>query len=310
MNVGIKLDGLPAECLLDLAPQIERAGFDELWVVEDYGLAGGFVQAATALARTRSIRVGIGIAPAAVRNVMYLSMEIAGLARMHPDRFIAGIGHGMPEWLHQVGAYPESLMTTLEEVATAARGILHGETVTFHGRHLNLDAARLTHPPTPPPPLNLGVRGPKGLRLASRIADGTILAEGSGPQYVADVRHLAGPTNHRITVFSWLSIDHDGELAVLAQGAGQFGRPGHQLGAGVGGHGRADEGVLQVDDDQRGDGSSAVTVMSCAFCSAAAPAPGRARRADPSAGRYRRPSHRHRLPATPGVRSRQAGRVV
>jgi hypothetical protein len=81
--------------------------------------------------------------------------------------------------------YPESLMTTLEEVATAARGILHGETVTFHGRHVNLDVARLTHPPTPPPPLNLGVRGPKGLRLASRIADGTILAEGSGPPYVA-----------------------------------------------------------------------------------------------------------------------------
>jgi hypothetical protein len=41
------------------------------------------------------------------------------------------------------------------------------------------------------------------------------------------------------------------------------------------------------------------------------PAPGRARRANRGAGRHRRPGlHRHRLPATPGVRARQAGRLV
>ncbi|WP_327721785.1 hypothetical protein OG381_45060 [Streptomyces sp. NBC_00490] len=42
--------------------------FDELRVVEDLGYRGGLVQAATMLARTRRIRVGLRLLPAA-RNV-------------------------------------------------------------------------------------------------------------------------------------------------------------------------------------------------------------------------------------------------
>jgi alkanesulfonate monooxygenase SsuD/methylene tetrahydromethanopterin reductase-like flavin-dependent oxidoreductase (luciferase family) len=216
MDYGIKLDGLPAEELRVLAPLIDRSGLDELWVVEDLGLAGGFTQAATALADTEHVRVGLGISPAVARNPAYLAMEISTLARMHPGRFISGIGHGMPGWLDQVGARPASLLGALGEVTTAVRRLLAGEDVSMDGGHVHLDHVMLTHPPHDPPSLQLGVRGPKGVALATREADGVILAEGSGPAYVRTVRDTLGP-GHRLTVFVWLCLrpDRDDALAEL-----------------------------------------------------------------------------------------------
>lgn len=213
MRLGVKVECLPAETLLDLAPRAEAAGLDEFWVIEDLGYAGGIAQAATALAVTRRITVGLGIAPAAARNVAYLAMEVATLARVHPGRFHMGVGHGVPEWLAQAGCRPAGLMTALEEVTVALRRLLAGEEVTRDGSHVRLDRVRLAHPPDSPPPVSLGVRGPKGLALARRAADGTILAEGSAAEYVAEVAAVARGTGHRVTVFSWFSVDRDGDAA-------------------------------------------------------------------------------------------------
>jgi hypothetical protein len=47
-----------------------------VWVVEDCFLRGAFAQAATVLA-TSSRGVGLGIIPAAARNVAFAAMEIA-----------------------------------------------------------------------------------------------------------------------------------------------------------------------------------------------------------------------------------------
>jgi 5,10-methylenetetrahydromethanopterin reductase len=214
--IGFKLDARPSEDVLPLARSAEQAGLSELWVCEDLGLAGGIAQAAAALAVTTHLEVGLGIAPAAVRNPMYLAMEFASLARLSGGRFHAGIGHGMPQWLTQVGQHPASLMNCLEEVSETVRDLLRGSEVSYTGRHVHLDSVSLTHPPAQAPPLSLGVRGPKGIELARRLGLGTILAEGSTPAYVADTRRELGPDAH-ITVFVWSNLDvEDGERGLEA----------------------------------------------------------------------------------------------
>ena len=209
--IGFKIDGRPTEDVLLLARSAEQAGFSELWVCEDLTLAGGIAQAAAALAVTTDLEVGLGIAPAAVRNPMYLAMEFASSARLSGGRFHAGIGHGMPAWLTQVGQRPASLMTCLREVSETVRDLLHGKEVSFDGEHVHLDSVSLTHPPDQAPLLSLGVRGPKGIALARQLGLGVILAEGSPPEYVAEVRRALGP-DARITVFVWSNLDtEDGE---------------------------------------------------------------------------------------------------
>src|ERR1700742_3185347 len=123
----MKLDAIPTEQVVSLAAEIEQHGLDEVWVCEDLGRNGGIAQAALALAATERCKVGLGILPAAVRNVGYLAMEIASLCRAHPARFQPALGHGMPGWLQQVGAHPGKLLPCLEEVTLATRSLLAGE---------------------------------------------------------------------------------------------------------------------------------------------------------------------------------------
>ncbi len=97
MTAGVMLPrDLAAAEIVPFARRAEELGFGEVWIVEDLGFHGGIAQAATVLAVTSRIRVGIGILPAGARNVAFTAMELATLARLHPGRLVAGIGHGVP----------------------------------------------------------------------------------------------------------------------------------------------------------------------------------------------------------------------
>ena len=216
------------ENLPDYARRVEALGFDELWVVEDCFYTGGIAQAATALAATERITVGLGIAPAVARNASFLAMEFATLARMHPGRFHGGIGHGVADWIEQIGETPPSWLAALEETSTAIRSLMRGEEVTTSGKTVRLRDVKLEHPPTDVPPVSLGVRGPKSLQLAGRCADGTILAENSAPAYVSWAReHIASGASaarrgdhHRLTVYTNCVIserDPDAARAAIRQ---------------------------------------------------------------------------------------------
>lgn len=206
----------PADRLTSYARQVESGELDELWVVEDLSFHGGFTQATAALAATSQISVGIGIAPAVVRNVAYTAMEIATLAQMFPGRFHMGFGHGVDFWIEQVGAVPSSWMSALREVVVATSQLLAGQNVTMHGEHVHLDKVQLAHPARVMPPISLGVRGPRSMALAGEIADGVIFAEWSGPKYLEQVRAQIGevPT---FTAFVQASSDVDALEAMMRE---------------------------------------------------------------------------------------------
>jgi alkanesulfonate monooxygenase SsuD/methylene tetrahydromethanopterin reductase-like flavin-dependent oxidoreductase (luciferase family) len=208
---------LPPERLAEQARAAEAAGAAELWLWEDCFLTGGIAATTAALAATERIVVGIGILPAPVRNAAFAAMELATLARLYPGRLHAGFGHGIAEWMHQVGAKPASQLTLLEEVTVAVRALLRGETVDTEGRYVRLRGVALDHPPATAPPVSLGVRGPKSLRLSGRCADGTVLDASADPDAVAAARRAidegraeAGRGDpHRLTVFAEPGADRD-----------------------------------------------------------------------------------------------------
>jgi alkanesulfonate monooxygenase SsuD/methylene tetrahydromethanopterin reductase-like flavin-dependent oxidoreductase (luciferase family) len=181
-----------------------------LWVIEDCFYTAGVSLAATALARTESLTVGIGILPVVARNPAVTAMEIATLAQLAPGRLLAGIGHGVQEWMDQMGARTPSPLTTLDEAITIVRRLLHGETVTFDGSVFTMRDVALHTPPADPPPVLAGVRGPKSLELAGRVADGVVLAEGAGPTYVrASIERADSPNPFRVSVFTALAVGDD-----------------------------------------------------------------------------------------------------
>jgi alkanesulfonate monooxygenase SsuD/methylene tetrahydromethanopterin reductase-like flavin-dependent oxidoreductase (luciferase family) len=202
-NLGaIFLPQNPPERLRDIACAAEEAGLEQLWLWEDCFLNSGIAAAAAALAWSTRLKVGIGILPVPFRNVALTAMEIATLRRMFGDRAIVGIGHGVQDWMAQVGAKPASPMTLLREHATALRALLRGETVTSQGRYVQLDGVTLDWPPDPAPELLIGATGPKTLELSGELADGTILTGGTPPEGVRSARErIGGHDSHEMVVF-------------------------------------------------------------------------------------------------------------
>ncbi|MEO5834814.1 MAG: LLM class flavin-dependent oxidoreductase [Nakamurella sp.] len=221
-RLGVMIDrSTPPEQLIPLCRALDALGsVDDVWVVEDLSWGGAIAAAATALAVTQRLHVGIGIVPAPLRNPALLAMELATLGGLHPGRVTAGIGHGVQAWMREVGAAVPSPLTLLAETFTVVRGLLAGERVRLAGRSVHIEDLTLVHPPHTPIRLLAGVTGPKSLRLSGEIADGTILAEGTGPTEIAAARTLidAGRTglspgpargdgDHRIVVLAYVLID-------------------------------------------------------------------------------------------------------
>ncbi|HZF87586.1 LLM class flavin-dependent oxidoreductase [Streptomyces sp.] len=216
---------LPPERLRALARLADDTGLDELWLWEDCFLEGGISTAAAALAWTERVRVGVGLLPVPLRNVAITAMEAASLHRMFPGRAVVGVGHGVQDWMGQVGARAESPVTLLREYLAALRALLRGERVSTEGRYVRLDDVALDWPPFEPVEVLAGVTGPRSLRLSGEAADGTILTAATPPDGVRRARRLidegrasAGRNEpHRIVVYLLTATGPDASARLRAE---------------------------------------------------------------------------------------------
>jgi alkanesulfonate monooxygenase SsuD/methylene tetrahydromethanopterin reductase-like flavin-dependent oxidoreductase (luciferase family) len=233
-RVGIQVAATtPPARLPSVVAEVERLGYAEVWLAEDYFELGGIASVTAALAATDEIPVGLGVLSARVRHPAVTAMELATVAELYPGRFMAGLGHGVPSWTSQMGLRPRSLVRSLREAAMGVRRLLEGEELTETGEYHTFDEVRLLHPPVEHVPIYFGVHGPRSLTLAGELADGTLLGWFSSPDYVgwASERIEEGRVNvgrtdaHAVVALAVCSLDDadpDGARAELRAWASDF----------------------------------------------------------------------------------------
>ena len=227
------------ERLSAVASAAEAAGLPQLWVWEDCFCQSGIATATAILAATSTVTVGIGLLPVPLRNVALTAMEIATMARLFPGRLTAGVGHGVLDWMSQVGARVESPMTLLREYTAALYALLQGDTVTTRGRYVHLDQVALDWPPAVVPPLLVGGIRPRTVTLAGELADGLIIPGGVSPDGVrasiaqfqagrtAAGRAEAGRTEAGAAdIVVFVSVPADGTAAAAAATISEYARAG------------------------------------------------------------------------------------
>ena len=249
LGVGFRPQ-VPPERLRAVARAADGAGLAELWLWEDCFLEGGVATAAAALASTERLRVGVGLLPVPLRNVAVAAMEAATLHRLFPGRARIAVGHGVQDWMAQVGARVGSPLTLLREYLDALRALLRSERVTTSGRYVRLDGVALDWPPAAAPEVLAGGTGPRTLRLCGAAADGTVLVAGTTLDGVRRARALidegraeAGRTDpHRVVAYLHAATGPDAADRLRAELAAN----GDEFGAVPAAAGKADEVAAAV----------------------------------------------------------------
>src|SRR5499427_3005404 len=169
---------LPLDTFPQLVDDLERLGFDSLWLPE-HMLNGPFdplVGLAHAAARTTRLKLGAYlIVPG--RNPVRLARELANLDRLSGGRLLLIMVLGQPTTPELLAQHVSKVErgALLDEVLPLLRRLWSGAVVDHHGPRYQLRDARLS--PTPvqmPLEMWLGGQVPEALRRAGRLGDGWI----------------------------------------------------------------------------------------------------------------------------------------
>jgi limonene 1,2-monooxygenase len=162
---------------LGLVAWLERLDYDEAWIGEHHSagleiIGSPEVFIATAAERTRTIRLGTGVASLPYHHPLMLAERINLLDHVTRGRVMLGMGPGsLPSDAVMMGIDVKKQRDMLDQAMEAVIPLLRGETVTMKTSWFELNDARLQMTPYSRPSVEMAVASqvsPTGARAAGR----------------------------------------------------------------------------------------------------------------------------------------------
>ena len=207
--------------VLDQVAWAENNGFDDVWLSEHHFIDDGYLPsllpvAAAIAARTRRIRIPLGVLLMPCHHPVRLAEDIAVVDAISGGRFELGVGVGykVEEFEGFNVPFSERGSRTNESLQIIRR-LLDGETLTFKGKFFAVNNVKLTPEPIQKHlPIWVGGFTPPALRRAARYGDGFTAPDASRRVYDA---YLAQLTKHEKTTdnvrfaggYRWLICSND-----------------------------------------------------------------------------------------------------
>ncbi len=183
---------------LELIRHLDYLGFDEAWIGEHHScgteiIADPMIFAATALERTRNIKLGTGVLSVPYHNPLWTADRITLLDHLSRGRFMFGAGPGaLPTDAHMIGIHPSEQRRMLEEGMAAIMHLLYeDDPLTMETDWFELHDAKCQLPlySTDLEIAVAAIASPSGPRIAGRHGIG-LLSIGATMQIGADVLGL------------------------------------------------------------------------------------------------------------------------
>jgi alkanesulfonate monooxygenase SsuD/methylene tetrahydromethanopterin reductase-like flavin-dependent oxidoreductase (luciferase family) len=134
MKLGITLwgFGLGYREAVDLAPRVEAAGFDNLFMVESPLGNDGVTTVALMAARTRHLLLGTNIANVYVRHARMLGNAAVAIDEVAPERLVLGLGPNNRTMMTQAGFAWRDPREVLQETTATLRDVFAGRPGPAH----------------------------------------------------------------------------------------------------------------------------------------------------------------------------------
>jgi probable F420-dependent oxidoreductase len=205
-----------AVSMAELAPAVESAGFESLWVAEHSHIpasrespwpAGGelpkhywhtmdpFIALTIAATASKTLRIATGICLVTQRDPIHTAKEVASLDHLSNGRFIFGVGAGWNrEEMADHGTNFSARWQLMRERVEAMKTIWTQDESEYHGEMVNFGPMWSWPKPVqkPHPPVVLGGSGPKILERVIRYADGWMPNRGDVLKRIPELREMAG----------------------------------------------------------------------------------------------------------------------
>jgi probable F420-dependent oxidoreductase len=236
----------------ELAPAVERLGFESLWVAEHSHIPasresrwpGGaelpkhywhtldpFLALTVAALASKTLRIATGICLVTQRDPIHTAKQVASLDHISNGRFLFGIGAGWNrEEMADHGTDFSTRMKLLRERVEAMKAIWTQDEAQYHGQFVNFDPIFSYPKPVqkPHPPILMGGGVKAALRAVVQYCDGWLPARSADFfGELAQLRQLAAeagrdPKTISVTCFFQTSdqLDQDRALIERYQEAG------------------------------------------------------------------------------------------
>lgn len=200
---------------IEWAPRIEELGYEGFFTAEHqlYCLEA-FQSLAVLAGQTKRLRLATGVTNMVYRDPTILATAAATLNEISDGRAVLGLGRGDGP-VYGLGR-KSTLMAKFEDGIKTIRELLNGRPITLSTGTFTLRTGKL------PVPIYLSVEGPKGLRLAGRIADGVVAGGGFDLRVIKWVREQVAegarevgrdPAEIDILTAGMICLDRDVEKA-------------------------------------------------------------------------------------------------
>lgn len=183
----------------------EQHGFDDIWLSEHHFIDDGYSPsilpiAAAIAARSKKIRIGTSVILMPFYNPVRLAEDAATVDIISGGRFQLGVGTG-----YKVEEFDGFAVSSKERGSRTNEGLeiisrlWAGETLTFKGKHFEVNKVKLTPEPIqkPRPPLWVGGFTPPAIRRAAKYGDGyagVTITKDLYNRYLVELEKVGKPT--------------------------------------------------------------------------------------------------------------------
>ena len=180
--------GFPAPSISDLtmpgnaplARHCEQLGFDTLWLSNQRFHREMFTRMASSAMATERIGIGGAVAEAFAVHPLITAQTLATIDELSGGRATLALGAG-GSGFQMMGITRQHSAQALKEALQVMRPLLAGQEVTYEGKIIKANKARLDFTPVRAVPLWVATRGDLTLTMAGEHAEGVILATYATP---------------------------------------------------------------------------------------------------------------------------------